>query len=157
MPTFKDYLTSPAWWMSGLILTIIGGVLRIFVVRIFRNTSVRVIRYLTARSESRNRAFLRKVAHVSSSPSRFTLLAARQSSLDAAVPIYQAVALSLVFLSNIPPPNAQTSAAFIGLLFMIGGVRGQISSDHMFSILKTALEKIESSDPSIAAAISRVK
>jgi hypothetical protein len=119
----------------------------------FRTTSREVIRYLTARIDSRNRAFLRSVAHVSSSPSRFTLLAARQSSLDAAVPIYQAVALSLVFLSNILPPNVQTGAALAGFLFMVGGILNQFSSDYMFSILMAALEKVESSDPSIAAAI----
>lgn len=157
MPTFKDYLTSPAWWTSGLILGVICGVLTIFVVRMFRTASMRAIRYLTARSDSRNRVFLRKVAHVSSSPSRFTLLAARQSSLDAAVPIYQAVALSLVFLSSILPPNVSTSAAFIGFLFMLGGIQSQFSSDYMFSILMAALEKVESSDPSIAAAVLSVE
>ena len=151
MPTFKDYLTSPAWWTSGLILAIIGGVLTIFVIRIFRTASVRAIRYLTARSEWRNRIFLSKVAHVSSSPLRFTLLATRQSSFEAVVPIYQALALLFAFLSNILPPNIQAGAAFIGFLFMLGGIGGQFHANYLFSILMAALEKIESSNPYVGS------
>ena len=146
MPTFKDYLTSPSWWTSGLILAVIGGVLTIFVIRIFRTASVRAIRYFTARSDWCNRIFLSKVAHVSSSPLRFTLLAARQSSFEAVVPIYQALALLFGFLSNILPHDVQAGAAFIGFLFMLGGIGGQFRADYMFSILMAALEKVESSN-----------
>src|SRR6266542_890757 len=146
MPTFKDYLTSPSWWTSGLILTVIGGVLTIFVIRIFRAASMRAIRYLTMRSDRRNRIFLSKVAHVSSSPLRFTLLATRESSLEAVVPVYQALALLFVFLSNILPHDVQAGSASFGFLFMLGGLRAQFSADYMFSILMAALKKVESSN-----------
>ena len=127
-------------------MAVIGGVLTIFVTRIFRAASIRAIRYLTMRSDRRNRIFLSKVAHVSSSPLRFTLLATRESSFEAVVPVYQALALLFAFLSNILPHNVQAGAASIGFLFMLGAVRTQFSADYMFSILMAALKKVESSN-----------
>ncbi len=143
VPTLKDYLTSPAWWVSGLILAVIGGVMTIVVLRVFKSTSIRVVRYLTGRSERRNSVFLSKVTHVSGSPSRFTLLAARQSSLEAAIPVYEATALIFIFISYGVPAYAQLGAVSVGFLSMLGGISAQFRANYMFSILMAALERAE--------------
>ncbi len=74
---------------------------------------------------------------------RFTLLAARQSSLEAAAPIYDTLAFLLVFTSWVLPQQIRGTAVTFGFLSMVGGMIAQLRSSYTLALLTAALERYE--------------